>query len=197
MKEIQEQRMKRYFIDSAKAILKSEGIKAFSARTVAEGAGFSYATIYNYFKDMKELITICVSEFIAECEEFVLTRNHVEVNGLEKLISVGKAYLNYFVQYTSVFDVVFIEKISELRYQEDIQKNLNLLFDKIFASDFEEIGRSNSIEKNDLDNLKELFKLTLNSLLLFYINRWTPKDYKEFIVYSEKSLNFIFVKWID
>lgn len=195
MKEIQEQRNKRYFIDSAKAILKSEGIKAFSARTVAEGAGFSYATIYNYFKDMKELITICVSEFIAECEEFVLTRKHPETEGVDKLLSLGKAYLNYFVQYTSVFDVVFIEKISELRYQEDIQKNLTELFDKLFESDFEVIGKTNAIEKNDLDNLKEIFKLTLNSLLLFYINRWTPKDYLEFMAYSEKSLKFIFVKW--
>ncbi len=196
MKEIQEQRMKRYFIDSAKAILKSEGIQAFSARTVAEGAGYSYATIYNYFKDMKELITICVSEFIAECEEFVCTRKHQDNPGLEKLLSHGKAYLNYFIQYTSVFDVVFIEKISELRYQEDIQNNLNALFEKLFLSDFEEIGNSNDIQKNDLDNLKELFKLTLNSLLLFYINRWTPKEYKEFMIYSESTLRFIFAKWV-
>jgi DNA-binding transcriptional regulator YbjK len=69
-KELQEKRMRGYFIDAAKETLKGEGLKAVNVRTVAERAGYSFATMYNYFKDLNELIFICVKDFMSECEAF-------------------------------------------------------------------------------------------------------------------------------
>ena len=55
-KEIQEQRMRQYFIDAAKEIIKGEGLKCISTRNVSDRAGYSYATMYNYFKNINDLI---------------------------------------------------------------------------------------------------------------------------------------------
>ena len=38
-KEIQEQRIKGYFIEAAKEMLKGEGLKSISVRNIAERAG--------------------------------------------------------------------------------------------------------------------------------------------------------------
>ncbi len=62
-KEVQELRMKNYFIQATKEILKGEGLQAVSVRNVADKAGYSYATLYNYFKDITELIFVCVNDF--------------------------------------------------------------------------------------------------------------------------------------
>jgi DNA-binding transcriptional regulator YbjK len=62
-KQIQEQRMKSYFIQAAKDMLKGEGLKSLSVRSVADRAGYSFATLYNYFKDLNELIFVCVKIF--------------------------------------------------------------------------------------------------------------------------------------
>ena len=51
-KDVQEMRMKNYFIQATKEILKSEGIKHVSVRSVADRAGYSYTTMYNYFKEI-------------------------------------------------------------------------------------------------------------------------------------------------
>ena len=51
-KIIQEQRIKGYVIQAAKEILKGEGLKSISVRNIADQAGYSYATLYNYFKDI-------------------------------------------------------------------------------------------------------------------------------------------------
>ena len=59
-KSILEQRMKGYFIQAAMEILRGEGIKDLSVRNVAEKAGYSYATLYNYFKDLNELLSLCI-----------------------------------------------------------------------------------------------------------------------------------------
>ena len=61
-KIIQEERMKGYFIQATKEILKGEGLRAASVRNIADQAGYSYATLYNYFKDIKELIFVCIKD---------------------------------------------------------------------------------------------------------------------------------------
>ena len=73
-KEIQERRMKGYFIDATKELLKGEGLSAVSVRSVADKAGYSYATLYNYFKDLNDLIFECVRDFQTEWECFFSIR---------------------------------------------------------------------------------------------------------------------------
>ena len=53
-RQIQEERIKTYFLDSAKNLLRAEGLKGVSVRNVAYRAGYSYATLYNYFKDIND-----------------------------------------------------------------------------------------------------------------------------------------------
>ena len=53
-RQIQEERIKTYFLDSAKNLLRAEGLKGVSVRNVAYRAGYSYATLYNYFKDIEK-----------------------------------------------------------------------------------------------------------------------------------------------
>ncbi|MDP4092633.1 MAG: TetR/AcrR family transcriptional regulator, partial [Bacillota bacterium] len=55
-KELQKSRMKKYFIDAAKEILVNEGVSNVSVRKVGEVTGYSYATIYNYFKNLDHLL---------------------------------------------------------------------------------------------------------------------------------------------
>ena len=61
----------RLFNEANKETLKGEGLKAVSVRTVSEQAGYSFATLYNYFKDLNELIFICVKDFMMECETLI------------------------------------------------------------------------------------------------------------------------------
>ena len=49
-KDIQTERLLRYFLDAAKNIIKSEGLDALTVRSVADKAGYSYGTLYNYYK---------------------------------------------------------------------------------------------------------------------------------------------------
>ncbi len=191
MKEIHEQRVRRYFIDSAKNILKSEGNAALTARTVSEAAGYSFATLYNYFKDMKELIKICVGEFITECQEYILNGSKEMAPGQERLKTRAKLYLNYFVQYTGIYDAVFLEKLSEYRYNQEIQENLTQLFESAFGGDILKIQTEKQFSDEKIIKIKELLWLTLNAQLLLYVNRNYPKDYREFISSSEGLLDYI------
>jgi AcrR family transcriptional regulator len=52
-------------------IIESEGIKSIRARNIANQAGYSYATLNNYFKNIKELVFYCVQDFQKEGVNFV------------------------------------------------------------------------------------------------------------------------------
>ncbi len=57
-KEIQELRVKGYFVQAAMELSKGEGLKSSSVRNFEERAGYSHASLYNYFKDIKDLISM-------------------------------------------------------------------------------------------------------------------------------------------
>ena len=53
---IKNKRVKSYFVEAAKGIILSEGVENVSVRKVADRAGYTFTTIYNYFRDLNELL---------------------------------------------------------------------------------------------------------------------------------------------
>ena len=52
---IKKKRVMIYFIEAARQLMASEGIRALSIRGIAEIAGYNSATLYNYFDDLQHL----------------------------------------------------------------------------------------------------------------------------------------------
>jgi len=188
---IQEERMKNYFIDSARQIIKGEGIKALSVRTVAERAGYSYATLYNYFENLRELILVCVEGFLNEAEEFIESHSVKSKSGIKEIENKTIAFSNYFVQYPDIFALIFLESISEVSNDKMIDK-LNEFFESIFKDGWEKCFVDKSISHSKIDDIKLLHKNMLIGTLLWYINRKTPKEYADYIKLLKKNLKAIF-----
>ncbi len=106
---VQEERMKNYFIQATKEILRGEGLKVVSVRNIAERAGYSYATLYNYFSDVNELIFECINDFQEECREFINERKKNSEKGIDKIKDTVIAYANFFVQHPGIFELFYLE----------------------------------------------------------------------------------------
>jgi AcrR family transcriptional regulator len=191
-KEIQEKRMKGYFIEAAKKIIRGEGIRAVSVRSIADEAGYSYATLYNYFNDIRDLLFFCIKDFLGECDDFIKSQKHPEKNGLERIRSLSKAYMNYFVQYPGIFDLMFMEKMPEIAYQERITVLIGDFFDNLFLEDLNYCIKKKILKEKAVKKLKEIHKVMVHGLLLFYLSRRSPWNYGEFIEKSEMMMNYLF-----
>lgn len=190
-KEIQEQRMKGYFIEASKEILKGEGLKNISVRNIAERAGYSYATLYNYFNDVKDLIFECVVDFQEECEEFIKSETKKSQPGIEKIKSIAKAYMKYFIQYPGIFELFFLEKTSDLARKQNITELIYTFFDKLCDDEWNYSIQNKIVKKNEAELMKLAVKNLITGMLLFYINRRQPVSYKEFTEITEVQLNNI------
>ena len=190
-KEIQEQRMKGYFIEATKDILRGEGLKNISVRNIAERAGYSYATLYNYFSDVKDLIFECVIDFQEECEVFIKFETKKTQPGIEKIKAVAKAYMKYFIQYTGIFELFFLEKTSDLARKQNTAELIYTFFDKACVEEWDYCIQNKIIKKTDAELMKPAVKYLITGMLLFYINRRQPASYKEFTELAEIQLNNI------
>lgn len=169
---IQEKRMKEYFIQAACEIIRAEGIRALNVRTVSERAGYSFATLYNYFEDFKELVYHCVVFFLGECEQFIadsVKRNPDQEN---TPAITAKAYLNYFIQYPGTFELIYMERMSELN-NDKIGELITGFRKNIFIES--EVAAEKKVKINS-----ETFFNLLNGYMMMYFFRRTPGSYKEF-----------------
>ncbi len=192
-KAIQEQRMKSYFIEAAKKILRGEGFKSISVRNIANEAGYSYATLYNYFKDLREVLYFCVLDFLEECRTFTVSQNRSKMNADEHLRSVTKAYCNFFVQYPSFFELIFTERIYEITSQDKIALANEKLYDDLFSPAWAKFEKS-GLDKESVNAKKLLHKHVIHSILMFYLLRRIPKTYQEFIKEMDASMDALLAK---
>jgi AcrR family transcriptional regulator len=175
---IQEDRMKSYFLSAAKEIIRGEGTRALSVRTVAERAGYSYATLYNYYKDLRELIFYCISDFLVELREFISDAEGRAKKDSDLFEVKTKAFANYFVQYPGTYAVIFTEQLTEIVHNEKITQEVDMLFEELFGWHYDELSKTKGTNRSEIS---DRHKYTLIGLLNFYLLRRTPKSYSEFL----------------
>lgn len=190
-KEIQEQRMKGYFIEATKEILKGEGLKCVSVRNIADRAGYSYATLYNYFRDVKDLIFECVQDFQEECEAFVQTETKGNAVGLAKIEEIAIAYLKYFVQYPGIFELFYLEKTSDLGSKQSTSERITTFLDRLLEQDWNSCIRDGVFAGEQAPILKQTLNSVITGLMVLYLNRRHPKSYEEFIRSARAQVNHV------
>lgn len=191
-KEVQEKRMKSYFIQATKEILKSEGIKHVSVRSVADRAGYSYTTMYNYFKDLNELVFYCVEDFFKECNQFAEEKVANTPNGVEKLKSKIVAYADYFIEYPGIFELFFLERMGDLQQKQSAIDLISLSLDRVCEEEWIFCLDHDLVKFKDAELIKNQIRYIVAGLLLFYLNRITPTTYSVFKQRLTAQLDAVF-----
>jgi AcrR family transcriptional regulator len=188
-REIQEQRMRQYFIAATREILKGEGLRAVNVRAVSERAGYSFATLYNYFKDLNELIFICVQDFMADCEKMVEEQSSDMEPGIVRLKKRMRAFIQYFTQYPDIFELFYVERMNDIGARQGTARMIYTFTDKIMDADFQTLKENHSIDDLRAESIKLSLKNSITGLLLFYNNRLQPTDYKDFLKIADQQID--------
>lgn len=193
-KQIQEQRMKGYFIQATKELLKGEGLRSISVRNIADRAGYSYATLYNYFKDIKDLIFLCVQDFQEECQEFINTETKKSVRGIGKINAITKAYMKYFIQYPGTFELFFLERFHSISGKQQIAELICNFLDRLCSDEWEYCIDKKIMKTEDAEIMKNELRSVTTGLLLMYLNRRYPNSYAEFMKQADAQIIFVIDK---
>ncbi|MHC1706701.1 MAG: TetR/AcrR family transcriptional regulator [Bacteroidales bacterium] len=180
-KELQEQRIRGYFIQAAKEMLKGEGLKSINVRAVAERAGYSFATLYNYFRDVKDLVFLCVKDFQDECQQYVESESKKVKRGNDKIKAISLAYLKYFIQYPGIFELFFLEKVNDIGQKQPTIELIYTFLDRLTAKEWDYMIKKKLTTQEKAETTKIQLHALITGLLLFYLNRREPANYTDFM----------------
>lgn len=179
-KEIQEQRMRDYFIQACKDLLKGEGLRSVSVRSVADRAGYSFGTMYNYFRDINDLLFLCVNDFQNECNEFVAERVHKQPFGEARFRKAVQIYVEFFVEYPGVFELFFMARKGDFGNRENILEVINNSLKTATIDEWNYLIKQGEMSRSEVNNKLSLLQSWATGVLIHYINRLQPESYEEF-----------------
>lgn len=193
-KEIQEERVRRYFIESCKKIIRGEGVAGVSVRNVSDDAGYSFATLYNYFKDIYALMNVCIDEFIDEVSEFITKEVKDTSSPREAVVAKSWAYAKYFIQYPGIYELLYLERLGVIGYNPAVSQKTESLIISAISAEFDTIYSAKTPEEAHL--LKNMYSSMLHGYLLMYLNKRIPVDFMEFRKsFNDSTERFLEMSW--
>ncbi|MCX7745352.1 MAG: TetR/AcrR family transcriptional regulator [Clostridia bacterium] len=133
--ELKKQRIKMYFLEAAKKIIMEEGAENISVRKVADIAGYSYATIYNYFEDINELLwdvkIVMIKDLIGYIQK-KMQGSVYDMNGMKELFRI---YTAYYFKNPHVFKFFYFYPLSrpdKKHHEAEIEPNYNDMWQETF-----------------------------------------------------------------
>ena len=190
-KDVQEQRVRAYFIQATRELLKSEGLKSVSVRSIADRAGYSYATLYNYFTDIQELIFLCVKDFQDECREFIQAADHGQNPGPDRLRIRIMNYMAYFTEYPGIFELFFLERMADIQLKEPVSAEIFNFLSVLTNEDWEVIRSQQGVTEEEIEARKHQMNFLITGLLIFYLNRRQPLSYESFLQLASSQVSRI------
>jgi hypothetical protein len=147
--------------------------------------------MYNYFRDVNDLVFLCVNDFQKECKTFVRHQVKKSPDGMEKIGGMAMGYINYFVEYPGIFELFYLTRVSDFGNKQPTIKVISTSLDSICDLEWETVISSGSLNAEEAEMMKSQLRYTVVGLLLLYLNRRSPDSYKEFIRQAKTQINSV------
>lgn len=167
-REKEKSEMKQAILDAAMALFIEDGYDSISIRKIADRIEYSPSTIYLYFEDKDaiffELHNIGFTELYSHQME---TQNIADPK--ERLIAHGRAYLNFALEHTQYYDLMFISRapgvtIKKFNHWECGDRSYDLLRKNIV-----ECKEAGYFKDMDLDAVSFVFWSTVHGMVSLHI----------------------------
>jgi AcrR family transcriptional regulator len=162
---IKSQRVKSYFIEAAKNIIATEGAENVSVRKVAEQAGYTFTTIYNYFKDLNELLQEVKNTMILDLMDYMKDIPPVETYDLEDVRKLNRLYIEYFINRPNIFTFFY-----SYRIRPADETTVALDFSGQYQETYKGFVASGSIREEDVNVIAKTIIYTIHGLLALYFS---------------------------
>ncbi|WP_085506098.1 TetR/AcrR family transcriptional regulator [Thalassobacillus devorans] len=110
-KKLKKARMWNYFMEAAVEMIEESGIENVTIRKIADRAGFTSSTAYNYFKDLSHLKFFAAMRFTKSYTEELPAYLEKGNNTLEKWLYAWECFCEHSFEQPKIYEVIFIENV--------------------------------------------------------------------------------------
>ncbi|TDT72269.1 TetR family transcriptional regulator [Hypnocyclicus thermotrophus] len=190
-KEIQKQRIKRFFIDATKDLLREEGLNSISTKKIGDKAGYSYATIYNYFSNFNELICISLEELANEMKEVLEESSKNLENNIGKLLELLNISIDYTIQNQHVYKLFLSTTIDYNYFKYTKNKRFIHPAYNLLISTIKNLKEFSNFSDEDIQNFADLVFTLFHSKIQFFLIQKYPENIENLKQDIFNNLNFL------
>lgn len=111
--KIKQERIMKYFIESAEEIIQKEGIESVTIRKTAELAGYTSATLYNYFDNLTHLVFLATMNHLENYNKHLYKSVAKCKNSIEVYMSVCLCFSEHAYSEPDIFELLFFSQDRE------------------------------------------------------------------------------------
>jgi len=172
--KIKQQRIVKYFIDAAHDIIRQEGLDAVTIRKAADNAGYTSATLYNYFDNLQHLVFLATMTYLEKYNTALSGQLAKKTNSITRYMTVCKCFADYSFSEPVIYESLFFGHTHE-KLEEYTQQYYDLFPEKIvkdWPSPLNRIYDMNSIHSRS-------FKMLGDCVKDGYLSQENAQDYNE------------------
>lgn len=181
--KLKKSRMMKYFIDAANQIIKEEGVKAVNIRNTAHLAGYSSATLYNYFDNLTHLVFLATFNQLEEYNKAVSLYISDCSNSIEVYMKVCKCFCDYSYEKPEIYELLFFAHNDGKfdNYIEEYYKLFPNKDNKKLPKFLNEMFRTNDLHKRSYSMLE-------NCINDGYIDKLNVDDFNDICLRFNKTI---------
>jgi len=164
MKVNKRDRISKLFIDIAKVMIVSDGVQSVSVRKIADEAGYSYATIYNYFDDLSSLLWAVKKELIQDLIIYMSNNPSNDINDIKQLFH---RYIEYYMDYPNVFKFFYFYTLDIS--VDEIENEFN--FSTMWNETFSRIKEEYHLNNKDIECISKCLIYSIHGLLTLHFSQ--------------------------
>jgi AcrR family transcriptional regulator len=163
---IKSQRVKSYFVQAAKEIILNEGVENTSVRKVADKAGYSFSTIYNYFTDINELLQEVKAMMIQDVINHLQEKMPNKIYDLDDIKTLHRLYIEYYIKQPNVFSFFYSYRLSTVKTKPTDMPN----FEKNWRDTYCGLVMRGVIKETEVEVVAKTIIYTIHGALALYFS---------------------------
>ena len=183
--------MKSFFINAGYDILLEDGLNNLTVRKIAKKAGYSYATIYNYFKDYDDLMWNIGLKAINEIADYLTkyyNKNRDQKSCEDLLRLTYKKYISYFIEHENIYQFIFFKQFNDINLDE--KDNPPVLFN-LQQDIMKKCVDQGCFKKDDIVIVGDLLTNSINGILSLYYSGKEKLTEKEIYIKVDSYIDFL------
>jgi AcrR family transcriptional regulator len=163
---LKNQRVRAYFVQAAKKIILEEGVENVSVRKVADEAGYTFSTIYNYYGNQNELLQEVKADMIKDLVQHMGETRPSKVSDLDDIKKQNRLYVEYFIQNPNVFSFFYSYRLHPVQKEPAEVPD----FSSLYLETYRGFAERGIIRESEIPVLAKTFIYALHGLLALYFS---------------------------
>ncbi len=123
-----------HFVEAARALILREGVEALTIRRIADEAGYTFASLYNHFEKLDELLWRTRSRMIDDLSRYLASAGRLDAASTEDIVGVFLSYADYFIERPHAYRFIYFHRLDAALKPSGADAAGDPLADKLFRT---------------------------------------------------------------